>query len=413
MGERIRNHPWAESPLGPPETWPQSLRSALSICLHSTVPTAIYWGPELRLVYNDAWAPIPAERHPWTLGRPAREVWADIWAVIEPQFTAVLADGEGFSTFDQMLPMVRGGEARETYWNYSFSPIRGESGAVAGIFNQGHETTERILHERSRDEAAARQRRLFQQAPGFITILAGPEHVFEFVNDAYRRLFGARDYLGKTVRQAFPELAGQGFYEWLDQAYATGERFVAKRVPARLDFPGASSEACFLDFIYEPVTDDQGRVTGIFCEGFDVSAAHKAEQALVEQRPALEALNRIAATTAIETDRPHRPDRDRRRRRADRRGLRRIFLQCRRSDGESYMLYTPFGSVPRGAFARSSDATQHRRLRPTFAARVSSAPTISSRPPLWARRLRSKACRKAICRSPAISPSRSSRATAR
>src|SRR3546814_10752694 len=89
---------------------------------------------------NDAWAPVPAERHPKALGRPAREVWADIWDVIGPQFEKVIAEGEGFSTFDRMLPMVRDGAVRETYWNYSFTPIRGESGAVAGVFNQGHET---------------------------------------------------------------------------------------------------------------------------------------------------------------------------------------------------------------------------------------------------------------------------------
>src|SRR3546814_2753551 len=92
------------------------------------------------------------ERHPKALGRPAREVWADIWDVIGPQFEKVIAEGEGFSTFDRMLPMVRDGAVRETYWNYSFTPIRGESGAVAGVFNQGHETTEGIIYERNRED---------------------------------------------------------------------------------------------------------------------------------------------------------------------------------------------------------------------------------------------------------------------
>ena len=132
MGALIRAHDWSSSPLGEPESWPQSLRSALSICLHSSFPTAIYWGPELRLLYNDAWAPIPAERHPWALGRPAAEVWADIWPVVGPQFERVLACGEGLSAFDRMLPMVRGGQVGETYWNYSFTPIRGEDGSVRG-----------------------------------------------------------------------------------------------------------------------------------------------------------------------------------------------------------------------------------------------------------------------------------------
>src|SRR3546814_19310146 len=102
--------------------------------MHSSLPTAIDWGPDLRLIYNDAWAPIPAERHPWALGQPARAVWSDIWDVIEPQFEGVVRTGEGFSTLDQLLMMERGGVPCETSWNSSFSPIRGEDGAVLGVF---------------------------------------------------------------------------------------------------------------------------------------------------------------------------------------------------------------------------------------------------------------------------------------
>src|SRR3546814_12067940 len=91
------------------------------------------WSSDVCSSDLDAWAPVPAERHPKALGRPAREVWADIWDVIGPQFEKVIAEGEGFSTFARMLPMVRDGAVRETYWNYSFTPIRGESGAVAEI----------------------------------------------------------------------------------------------------------------------------------------------------------------------------------------------------------------------------------------------------------------------------------------
>src|SRR3712207_4131231 len=148
MSARIRGFDWSSTPLGPIEQWPEPLRIALSIAEHSAFPTAIYWGPDLRLLYNDAWAPVPAERHPWALGRPGAEVWVDIWDVVGPQFARVIETGEGFSTFDQMLPMVRGGIPRETYWNYSFTPIRGETGLVVGIFNQGHEVTERVLGER-------------------------------------------------------------------------------------------------------------------------------------------------------------------------------------------------------------------------------------------------------------------------
>ena len=302
MGARIRAHDWRATPLGAPDAWPQSLRSALSICLHSSFPTAIYWGPELRLLYNDAFAPIPAERHPWALGRPAREVWGDIWDVVGPQLDEVIATGTGFSTFDQLLAMVRDGTARETYWNYSFTPIRVEGGGVAGVFNQGHETTERVLRDRRREEGAARLRRLVEQAPGFIAVLRGPEHVFEFVNQTYRKLFGDRLYLGQPVRDVFPELVGQGFHELLDRVYATGAGHVARQLPIVIDLPDAAEPERFLDFIYEPFFDEEGRIGGVFCEGYDVTDRHRAEQALTEQTHALETLNRIAAITIAEKD---------------------------------------------------------------------------------------------------------------
>ncbi|RVT90557.1 response regulator [Sphingomonas crocodyli] len=262
--------------------------------------------------------------------------------------------------------MVRDGRPQDTWWNYSFTPVRGEDGTVVGVFNQGHETTERILRDRNREAEALRQRRLFEQAPGFITVLEGPDHVFEFVNHAYRRLFGDREFLGRSVRDVFPELAGQGFYEWLDRVYATGERFVAERTPIELDYPGAPRNTRYLDFIYEPVRDDGGRVTGIFCEGFDVTAAHVAEQALREQGRALETLNRIASSTVVEQD------------------LERIvqlvtdagveltgasfgafFYNVIDASGESYMLYSLSG-VSHEEFARFPMPRNTQVFAPTF-----------------------------------------------
>jgi PAS domain S-box-containing protein len=148
MGRRMRAYPWHDTPLGPPTSWPGSLRSAVSICLNANFPTAIYWGEDLRLLYNDAWAPIPGERHPGALGRPGAEVWSDIWHIVGPQFAQVMETGEAVSTFDQMLPIVRDGRPEETYWDYSLSAIRGEDGSVVGVFNQGRETTERVLTQR-------------------------------------------------------------------------------------------------------------------------------------------------------------------------------------------------------------------------------------------------------------------------
>lgn len=160
MAALIQAHDWAATPLGPIEAWPRSLRSVLSICLDSAFPTAIYWGPELCVLYNDAWVAVAADRHPWALGRAAHEVWADIGAIVEPQMAQVLATGHGLQVHDQRLPMIRGGRVEETYWTYSFTPIRDENGSTVGLFNQGHDVTERVLLERRQAFRLAFEERL-------------------------------------------------------------------------------------------------------------------------------------------------------------------------------------------------------------------------------------------------------------
>jgi hypothetical protein len=148
MGALIRPKDWSQSRLGNPAEWPESLRSAVSICLGSGFPIAIYWGPELVLLYNDAWSPIPGAKHPLALGRPAREVWPEIWDTIGPLFQHVMSSGEATRSKDQLLAMRRHGYTEECYFDYTFSPIRGESGRVEGIFNAVIETTERVIGER-------------------------------------------------------------------------------------------------------------------------------------------------------------------------------------------------------------------------------------------------------------------------
>ena len=144
----MRQVDWAASPLGPPSAWPSSLRPALSICLGSRFPIAIYWGSALALLYNDAWAPILGNKHPWAIGRPARAVWPEIWDTIGPLFDHVLLTGEATYREDQLLPMRRHGYTEECYFNYTFSPIRSEGAGVEGVFNAVIETTFRVITER-------------------------------------------------------------------------------------------------------------------------------------------------------------------------------------------------------------------------------------------------------------------------
>jgi len=148
MGEIMRQYAWEKTPFGPPSAWPQSLRSALSICLGSSFPIAIYWGQELALLYNDAWSEIPGQKHPGALGRAGREVWPEIWDTIGPMFDRVLRKGEATRSHDQLLAMNRHGFTEECYFDYTFSPIRDEAGRVGGVFNIAVETTFRVIAER-------------------------------------------------------------------------------------------------------------------------------------------------------------------------------------------------------------------------------------------------------------------------
>jgi PAS domain S-box-containing protein len=289
MAELIRDHDWSDG-LGPIETWPSSLTSALSICLSSAFPTAIYWGPELRLLYNDSWAPIPGERHPGALGRPAREVWADIWDVVGPQFEEVMTTGRGMSTYDQMLPMVRAGMPTESYWNYSLTAIRGESGTIVGIFNQGNETTTAVLARRQAQEEIARLGRMFAQAPAAIAILEGPSHVFTLVNAAYELLVQRTGLVGKTVAEALPEVEEQGFTDLLDSVYASAEPYIGRAVLVDFVLADGQVEQKHVDFIFQPMFDSEGQTLGIFVQATDVTEAAKAMAALRESEQRFEAI---------------------------------------------------------------------------------------------------------------------------
>jgi PAS domain S-box-containing protein len=149
VGEDLASVDWDQTPLGPPAGWPQSLRTAVSILLSSRFPMWMAWGPELTFFCNAAYRrDTLGSKYPWALGRPAREVWAEIWDDIGPRIDTVLSTGE--ATWDEglLLFLERSGYPEETYHTFSYSPLRDDEGVLVGMLCVVSEETERVLGER-------------------------------------------------------------------------------------------------------------------------------------------------------------------------------------------------------------------------------------------------------------------------
>ncbi len=203
------------------------------------------------------------------------------------------------------------------YWSATHTPLSGSDGSLKYILQHTVDVTE--LHElrqlrkemgvvrraeaveaRNRDLERESQRMLefFEQAPGFVAVLGGPDHVFQMANASYLDLVGREDILGKPLREALPEVIGQGFVGLLDRVYATGEPYIGRR--DRVTLEGTNDPAHsrrVLNFIFQPISDDGGAVTGIIVQGYDVT-----EEVEYEKRQSLliqELNHRVKNTLAV------------------------------------------------------------------------------------------------------------------
>jgi PAS domain S-box-containing protein len=159
MGEAIRGFDWSTTPLGPIDRWPQSLRTAVNILLSSRYAMWMAWGPELTMLYNDAYRPTLGLKHPWALGKRASDVWSEIWTDIGPLIDEVLQTGQATYEEGLLLFLERSGFPEETYHTFSYSPLGDDDGSICGMLCVVTEETERLIGERRletlRDVAAA------------------------------------------------------------------------------------------------------------------------------------------------------------------------------------------------------------------------------------------------------------------
>jgi PAS domain S-box-containing protein len=292
MARLIAGHDWAASPLGARANWPLPLQTTVNLMLASQFPMFVAWGPQRCLIYNDAYSHVLGEKHPRALGMPFRLAWNDIWDEVGPIAERAFA-GQPSYFKDLPIRMERNGYPELTYFTFSYSGVRGDSGAIEGMFCVCQETTASVVAEKQRLDETDRLRQMFEQAPGFMATLRGPAHVFEMTNAAFLQMTGFRDMIGKPVREALPELDDQGFFELLDLVYDSGEPYVARGRAVRLQRdPLAPLEDVFLNFVYQPIVAADGTVTGIFIEGNDITEQYLAQQDLARNIERLEQAER-------------------------------------------------------------------------------------------------------------------------
>ena len=319
LGQLLRAHNWRAHELGEPAAWPALLQSTIRLILSSRHPMLLWWGPRHFQFYNDAYRQtMGPERHPQALGQPGRTCWEDTWPIIGPMIDAVMAGAGSTWHEDQLVPVTRHDKREDVWWTYGYSPIEDADG-VQGVLvvcndvtmlhrakaeleqingqlleqirqrelaeqHEAIQTTRRMQVEQQlweqRQAEGERLRALFEQAHGFMAILRGPEHVFEFANAAYKQLVGRRHLIGKPVREALPDVSHQGIFELLDDVFRTGTAYRAVDVEVNLTrLPDACASKTYLDFVYQPIII-RGVVTGIFVQGFDGTERAMARQAL-------------------------------------------------------------------------------------------------------------------------------------
>jgi two-component system, OmpR family, sensor histidine kinase VicK len=282
MGELTRNYNWAESSVGTPDRWPQSLRTTLGILLHSRFPMFLFWGEELICFYNDAYRPSLGSdgKHPFALGKPAEKVWPEIWKDIKPLIDQVINTGEATWDEDRLLPIFRNGQMEDVYWTFSYSAVIDEEGRPAGVFVTCTETTEKVNQTSALYKSEQNLRNMILQAPAAMCILRGPNHVMEIANEKMFELWGKKEHelTGRPIFEVLHEASGQGFEALLDHVYETGQSYNGYEFPVTLPRDGGLKTA-YINFVYEAFHDADGAISGIMAMGNDVT-----EQVLARKR---------------------------------------------------------------------------------------------------------------------------------
>jgi PAS domain S-box-containing protein len=312
----MRAHDWSRSPLGAPETWPPSLRTVVGLLLQSQFPMFVAWGDALGFLYNDSYVPILGTKHPSALGRPFHDIWAEIWPDISPLIDAAMS---GRATYHQDLPLLmnRKGYDEQTWFTFSYSPIRDESGRVAGMFCACEETTRRMLAERALRElnetlerrvsdALAEKKLLADIVEGTNAFVQVADHDYRWLAinkaaaDEFERIFGKRPQVGVSMLDVLADQPQhQAAVRSMWSRALAGEEFTAVD-----EFGDPSRDRRYYEMRFNILRDAGGRQIGAYQFVYDVTERlqdqdrlRHAEQAL-RQTQRLESLGQLTGGVA-------------------------------------------------------------------------------------------------------------------
>ncbi|MFC3070534.1 PAS domain-containing sensor histidine kinase [Phenylobacterium soli] len=298
-GRLISAFDWSQTSIGPIESWPQSLKTTVSILLHSPVPIVLLWGEDGVMLYNDAYSVFAAARHPALLGSKVREGWPEVADFNDNVMRVGLAGGT-LAYKDQELTLYRRGAPEQVWMNLDYSPVYGETGRPEGVIAVVVETTDRVLSERRMAAERERLAQMFEQAPVIITLMEGPDHRYVLSNAAHRRLLGREDVVGRTLREVQAPIVSEPLVALLDQVYATGETFSGKSLPVPTADGDGPPRIRLMDVILQPIADREHNVTGIFILATDVTERARGEAALRESEGRLSVALAVARLGAFD-----------------------------------------------------------------------------------------------------------------
>jgi len=279
MAERARAHNWSLTPLGPIETWSESLLCSVNLMLACAFPSLIFWGKELVQFYNDAFIPLLAERHPSGLGQPANECWSDAWQIVGPNLSRVMQDGETVFYEDTVVPIIRDGRLQDIRWTYNYSPIFGSNGDVLGVLVICQDITRQVNASQELRESEARASRVLQSIGDAVIVTDADIRVLR-MNPVAEQLTGwtADEAKGKPLSHVFHivnETTRQPVESPADKVKLTGSIVGLANHTVLIAKDGRNTA---IDDSGAPILDDNGDLSGIVLVFRDIEEKRTAER---------------------------------------------------------------------------------------------------------------------------------------